>query len=580
MTDISEAKASAEKLMMDRSKQVSLLLKLFERNGEQSAIQARKRADRGLSVTAKGLEFDTSVLKEALSTWDASRQGGPQTPEQPAANPKAAANPAAESPGKRRLKRKTSLGAKDSASPRPTKRLARKPPGTATPDENQSASAQNARPKAGQNAQGAEKKPSLGSPRKAAQLPRAANRASAKPTSGLSVKELKTMLASRGVDCAGCVEKADLEALWGRFEMWCQRPLSELQDCCEVGGGRRFATAEECARYLASQPSEGSAQRPRLAQRTPAEPSPVPTPSPVPEVGTRERDAQAEVDRILPLRKESYRSPSLWGFAVLEVASTTRDVSVVQRAYRSLMRKLHPDRTGQLPGAGKAVELVREAKEACERGLSRQEPPSAPRAVKSEALCMQTGRRRFKLCWTAPIERSTAPVRRYVVAAFDPAYGRALTITVLEPDYSEELRRFVSMEELTSYVLAEEDLQKMPKLWTQSAISVQVAAANEAGQSQWVTLQVPLNGAVQQTSASLPSPKPTSPRVTGIDGLDDRMFNNSVRALRGSKLREFLEPQKKGLLTNWLKSMNWSAQGSKQDLLERVIFIREAMPPA
>jgi len=171
-------------------------------------------------------------------------------------------------------------------------------------------------------------------------------------------------------------------------------------------------------------------------------------------------------------------------------------------------------------------------------------------------------------------------VRRYVVAAFDPAYGRALTITVLEPDYSEELRRFVSMEELTSYVLAEEDLQKMPKLWTQSAISVQVAAANEAGQSQWATLQVPLNGAVQQTSASLPSPKPTSPRVTGMEALDDRIFNNHVRALRGSKLREFLEPQKKGLLTNWLKSMNWSAQGAKQDLLERVIFIREAMPTA
>jgi len=243
------------------------------------------------------------------------------------------------------------------------------------------------------------------------------------------------------------------------------------------------------------------------------------------------------------------------------------------------MRKLHPDRTGQLPGAGKAVELVREAKEACERGLSKQEPPSAPRSVKSEVLSLQPGRRRFKLCWTAPLERPTAPVGRYVVQAFDPAYGRALTITVLEPDYSEELRRFVSMEELTSYVLAEEDLQKMPKLWTQTAITVQVAAANEAGQSQWATLQVPLNSAVQQTSASLPSPRPTPPRLpgTGMEGLDDRMFDSTVRSLRGSQLRAFLEPQKKAALTNWLKSMNWSAQGAKQDLLERVIFIREAM---
>ena len=29
-------------------------------------------------------------------------------------------------------------------------------------------------------------------------------------------------------------------------------------------------------------------------------------------------------------------------------------------------------------------------------------------------------------------------ISRYVVAAMDPAYGRALTIAVLEPDYSED----------------------------------------------------------------------------------------------------------------------------------------------
>lgn len=38
---------------------------------------------------------------------------------------------------------------------------------------------------------------------------------------------------------------------------------------------------------------------------------------------------------------------------------------------------------------------------------------------------------------------------RYVIAAVDPAYGRALTVTTLEPDYSQELHRFVSVAELT-----------------------------------------------------------------------------------------------------------------------------------
>ena len=57
-----------------------------------------------------------------------------------------------------------------------------------------------------------------------------------------------------------------------------------------------------------------------------------------------------------------------------------------------------------------------------------------------------------------------------------------------------------------------------------------------------------------------------------------RAWDAQLRKLRGEELRAWLEPQKKAVMAVWLKSMNWFAQGSKNDILERVIFIREAMP--
>ena len=301
---------------------------------------------------------------------------------------------------------------------------------------------------------------------------------------GSSVKELKSLLAAQGIDHAGCVEKSDLQALWGRFEMWRQRPLSELQDSCEVEGGPRFNSVDECARYLATgtPPVVSSVQRSAPAAQA--------TEAGVP----KEQDALREVQRILPLRKESFRSAASWGFAVLEVASTC-DVSAVQHAYRSMMRKLRPDRAGQDAQVARALGLVREAKEAGERSLSRQEAPLAPRRLWHETLSSVPGQRRFKLHWTPPEDRVSAPIRRYVVAVFDPAYGRALTIAILEPDYSEESRSFVGIESLTAFEFSEEDFQKMPKLWKQTSANVQVAAANKAGQSAWATLQVPLDSA-------------------------------------------------------------------------------------
>ncbi|CAE8608433.1 unnamed protein product, partial [Polarella glacialis] len=197
-------------------------------------------------------------------------------------------------------------------------------------------------------------------------------------------------------------------------------------------------------------------------------------------------EASREVIRILKLRKDSFPTPAAWGFAVLDVPSTsTHDISAGQRGFRTLMRKLHPDKAGSAagPGLAQAAEVAREAREAIERGLSLEEPPGAPRNLQYSMLCATAGNRKFKLHWASPEVRPEAPVRRYIVAALDPAYGRPLTAAVLEPDYCEALGRFVSVEDLTSYTLAEQELQKMPSLWQQPSATFHVAAANDKGPS-------------------------------------------------------------------------------------------------
>jgi hypothetical protein len=207
----------------------------------------------------------------------------------------------------------------------------------------------------------------------------------------------------------------------------------------------------------------------------------------------RESAAYAEVQRIWGLRKGAYRYPAAWGYAVLNVE--VKNVASVQTAYRKLMQKLHPDKVGHLPQIEKTIEVIREAKEFCEKSLSKQVPPGGLRSLRYTTLCSTKGNRRFKLQWSAPAEKEGAPVQRYMVNAFDPAYGKAITITILEPDYSEELRRYVSLEELTSYTLAEQELTKMPSLFQQKVAKLQVAACNDAGTGPWAFLQIPMGGA-------------------------------------------------------------------------------------
>lgn len=597
-------------------KQVHLVLKLLGRNGEHSAKMVRKRAEKGEGVVAKGLEFDITVLKEALRRWDLSRQGSRAIQEMPSPSTFSressipSASPTMKNQGTAHTSASGLFSAPDGQVIRsPKRRLSRKS-SVSSPNENRE-------PQSTDGSSGpASKRAKTASPGSRPRSPVTLKANVSEPEDirvspgsndacrseqiyhdgrsnrwiSKSIKELKCLLEAKGINFATCVEKADLEALWSKFEMWTKRPLAELQALSEESGGRSFSTVEECARFLclsrgkvAKQIPAGRTATPQPTQtRTPTAPArPVLSANkPAVEAGITETDIQREVSRILPLRRELFGSVALWGFKVLEVSPSLQDMSTVQRAYRALMRKLHPDRAGGLVEAAKAVEMVREAKEACERSLSKQEPPSVPRFLRSEMLCATAGHRRIKLCWNAPPERASAPVRRYIVAAFDPAYGKALTITVLEPDYSEDLRRFVSVEELTSHVLSEEDLQKMPQLWRQSHATLQVAAANEAGQSQWATLQVPLNRDTSTTKQSFAQGKlaDSESQRNRIGGeTEDRAFHVRVQQLRGEQLRSWLNSQSKGSLGNWLKSMNWSASGAKQDLVERIVFIREAM---
>jgi len=302
----------------------------------------------------------------------------------------------------------------------------------------------------------------------------------------------------------------------------------------------------------------------------------------------REQEASEEVARILQLQegKRAFRSELAWAKAVLGLDAAAAEVSLVHQAFRSLMRKLHPDRIGACDGATEAMDELRKAKQFCEHKLKFAElhPPAAPVRLTSAVLCAAPGRRRIRISWQSPTATSS-PIRKYLAAALDPSFGQPLTITVLEPEYNDELKRYVSLDELTSCVLAEEDLVKMPAFFQQSAACVYVAAANEAGQSKWATITVPLRGpaaAAPTVSEVLTSPckgkadsaKSTPAKVSAKQCKDFETTAHSLlkRPDGAAELCAWLRKQSRGLLASWLQSQAWPTKGSKAELVDRVAF--------
>lgn len=404
-----------------------------------------------------------------------------------------------------------------------------------------------------------------------------------------SVKELKALLALHGVEATGCVEKAELDDLWRRFDELRNMPLDDLRAMCVAAGGEgrlsHEAGADECARlFLVGMDgnglptSSGGPQNGRSPLPSNLGSTPPGSARRISE-GSRELDS-AEVSRVLSLRKDRFSAQGSWGLAVLGVQGRG-DAVAVQRAYRALVKKLHPDKVGHAPDVARAFEILQEAKQCCERAMSQLHPPRPPRNLTFITLCASAGRRRMRLEWIPPEQSNEAPVQKYVVAAVDPTYGRAITIAILEPDYDEELRRFVPVEELGSYLLVEEDLKKMPGLFQQAVATLQVASANESGQSAWVTLRVPLREAATSspangasTSAALRSPGGAKSSPTQ-GAPKPREFDELLKKRKGSELRPWLNKQTKLALSDWLRWKSWPSVGSKEDLVDRVAFVIE-----
>jgi len=639
-----------------REELVHTVLRLLLLKGHRAEQELLGRIEAGQGVTARGFHFDPSVLQEALRQWstqreidtsrmeepgctagsmstvasaDASRfpkrrrcsirfdHRGAEPPASPsrcsqscarrggdaqqAVNSKAASGsnadsmPAATSPSvastptPARVRRKLFM----TASPTPTSLdAASSSRSTSKPPTMKSGKPQKKRPMDSPDA----------SPKRSDELPNAgpgpgAEQQQEQPAlaKGRSIKELKAMLQAAGLDAAACVEKNELEVVCRRLTLMRSWPLEAPANP---------ASPQSAATPMAATPTAMSkitiSHSPRTEVQTRLEAAD--------REGEARREAERitirnvyqaearrEAERILPLVQRRFPTPDAWGFAVLDVAS--RDVASVQRGYRMLMRKLHPDKAGSDPSIVEAAEIIRKARDACERGLSRQERPGAPRNLRSVVLCGTPGQRKFRLDWTAPLEEQDAgPVRRYVVAAVDPAYGRALTFAVLEPDYREELRRFVSVDELTSYVLAEEELQKMPSVWRQSYATVQVAAANEVGQSSWSVHRIPLDVGAKpvpllerlgsfaanlglRTESTSPGSKTTGPspgpKVGHRQESEDAVFLQELPKTQGPELRAWLERQRKAELASWLRSVRWPATGAKPDLVARIMYVRE-----
>merc|ERR1712012_1531818 len=99
------------------------------------------------------------------------------------------------------------------------------------------------------------------------------------------------------------------------------------------------------------------------------------------EASRRAEEAAREAARIVGLQREKFNSQVTWALAVLECThdAAANDATVVQRCFRGLMRKLHPDRVGHASEVARAAELVRNAKDIAQRHMSEVERPGLPR---------------------------------------------------------------------------------------------------------------------------------------------------------------------------------------------------------
>eukprot|EP00929_Paragymnodinium_shiwhaense_P076139 TRINITY_DN39085_c0_g1_i1.p1 TRINITY_DN39085_c0_g1~~TRINITY_DN39085_c0_g1_i1.p1 ORF type:complete len:652 (-),score=143.71 TRINITY_DN39085_c0_g1_i1:136-2091(-) len=306
-------------------------------------------------------------------------------------------------------------------------------------------------------------------------------------------EDLQALLVGLGLlpASSSCTQE-EMRTLLEKFNQVRMRPLRTLRALCYKMPSAAIADADTCAKFLLR-----PATNKEVASEAPASAS-----------GNLEASLAA---RMLALDPRGFSSRTAWAFSLLSLESMEEpsDAGEVQRTYRLFMRQLHPDRVGSCKAAAKALELLREAKVLCEQALSTIRPPPRPPRISAHlrphgargAASVASAGRCIDVTWDAPGQLQDAPIRRYIVAALDRGYGRSINLAVLEPDYCDKVGRFVPIEELRSYCISEAALGRLAAgLFQQRQLLLQVAAANEAGQSAWATAVVRLSPQVDAAS--------------------------------------------------------------------------------
>jgi len=198
-------------------------------------------------------------------------------------------------------------------------------------------------------------------------------------------------------------------------------------------------------------------------------------------------DSIVEANRICRVSTDSFR----WFTTVL---NCDRNNDELQKQYRFFMRLFHPDKfRGDVPHCvSQALEKVKSAKKALENELNKFSIrlPHMVHGLSWNLVCAIPRSRVVRLSWNHP----AGQIDKYNVQVLDPCYGRYLNICVLEPDYYEEKRKFVSIQELNEFDVEERKLDKMSHLFDGKQVEFQVAAANSAGVGPYAQIKVDLSG--------------------------------------------------------------------------------------
>ncbi|CAD7933059.1 unnamed protein product [Amoebophrya sp. A25] len=186
-----------------------------------------------------------------------------------------------------------------------------------------------------------------------------------------------------------------------------------------------------------------------------------------------------------------------WAYDVLGVSWRTATLSDVQKKWKLLMVKYHPDKSVGITNANdrevisNAFDKIKRAQKIAEDEIKRMHyrTPELIRGIRAVPLCEIAGQRAYRITWKPPTTgesasylEETPQIEKYHIQVFDPRFGKFLTVSVLEGDYDVEAKRVLKIEEINSFKLEEAAIGKLAHIFDQEEIKVQICAENKAGQ--------------------------------------------------------------------------------------------------